>query len=316
MKTYILIGICCLTVAAGIYAIAASSATTNSLTWPSGTVSSDSLTYDWGKINIRGGEVDHTFTLTNDSDEPLEIQTASTSCMCTTAMIEITDRTSPAFGMHNNPQHWNGIVGAGESFTVTVTFDPMAHGPDAVGPIQRSVYITTSATPDGIFTTPAEHSSSGSEIELRLTGDVMYKEAYQEWQSSNMPNTDIEEESFDFTETEYDFGSVLQSGGIASHEFPFTYTGAVPITISQAVGSCACTTGSVDPTQLSPGDSGVLTVSFDPNLHEEPTGRFFKTVALVTDPTMDVSPEVKIWADIELDLGPEAYKLQGVHDDD
>ncbi|PIS04682.1 MAG: hypothetical protein COT81_05170 [Candidatus Buchananbacteria bacterium CG10_big_fil_rev_8_21_14_0_10_42_9] len=115
---------------------------------------------------------------------------------------------------------------------------------------------------------------------------------------------------FEFDEQEYDFGVVKQSGGIVAHDFSFTYNGADPIKVTGVPASCACTSAEIDKSELSPGDSGVITVAFDPNLHEEPQGRFFKTVAILTEPKLEIEPEIKIWAEINLDLGPEAYKLK------
>jgi hypothetical protein len=113
-----------------------------------------------------------------------------------------------------------------------------------------------------------------------------------------------------FKETEYDFGTIKQSGGIVRRDFPFTYEGNVPLEITGVPTSCACTTAKVDRTTLRPGESGVLTVTFDPNLHEEPDGKFYKTAALMTDPPLPVMPEVKIWAEVDLDLGEGALKIK------
>jgi rhodanese-related sulfurtransferase len=120
---------------------------------------------------------------------------------------------------------------------------------------------------------------------------------------------------FEFEEKTFDFGVIKQSGGKVKHDFEFTYNGTEPLQITGVPTSCACTSASVNPTKLNQGDEGVLTVTFNPNLHEEPEGRFFKTVTLLTEPSVKYMPEVKIWAEIELDLGPEAYELQSDHDD-
>ncbi|MDH5596485.1 MAG: rhodanese-like domain-containing protein, partial [Candidatus Peregrinibacteria bacterium] len=69
-------------------------------------------------------------------------------------------------------------------------------------------------------------------------------------------------------------------------------------------------------TELQPGESGILTVEFDPNLHEEPEGKFFKTVTLLTEPALEERVDVAVWVEIDLDLGPEAFKLQGPHADE
>lgn len=120
---------------------------------------------------------------------------------------------------------------------------------------------------------------------------------------------------FDFAENTYDFGVIKQSGGKVKHDFAFMYNGDVPVSITGVPTSCACTSATVSPTELNPGDDAVLTVTFNPNLHAEPEGKFFKTITLLTEPTIEEVPEVKIWAEIDLDLGPEAYELQSDHDD-
>jgi rhodanese-related sulfurtransferase len=134
--------------------------------------------------------------------------------------------------------------------------------------------------------------------------------------STAQPKQEASEDGITFSESEFDFGIIKQSGGIVSHNFSFTYAGDSSVAITGVVGSCACTEGKVDTDKLEKGDRGILTVEFDPNLHEEPIGRFYKTVSILTEPKLSVMPEVKIWAEIDLDLGQEAYKLQGPHEDD
>lgn len=289
------------------------------VTWPSGAITTnDVLTYDWGKIDIKGGEVEHTFTFTNDSAEPLAIETASTSCMCTTAYITVpTESVSRRFSLHNNMMNWNGVVPAGEDFTVRVVFDPLAHGPDATGPIHRSIYLQTSASPDGELTTSDPNHSEGSTLEMQVDGDVLTEAGFAAQAMKNADKTPsvVTTEIFDFEETEYDFGVIEQSAGLQTHEFKFTYNGTETSAVTGLPTSCACTTATINSPTLKTGDQGVLTVQFDPNLHEEPAGKFFKTVSILTEPTFEETPEVKIWAEINLDLGPEAYTLQEPHED-
>ncbi|HBF66899.1 MAG TPA: hypothetical protein DDW36_00545 [Candidatus Magasanikbacteria bacterium] len=116
--------------------------------------------------------------------------------------------------------------------------------------------------------------------------------------------------AFSFVQTEYDFGVVQQSGGKVSQNFAFIYNGKNPIIITGVPTSCACTSAMVNKTRLAPGDSGIVTVTLNPNLHAEPEGRFYKTVSLLTEPALEIMPELKIWAEIDLDLGPDAYELQ------
>lgn len=253
--------------------------------------------YDFGEIPIMGGLVSTTYQVTNEGPTPVVLIKGSTSCMCTTAQIKDTKgNTSDTITMagHGGSGEIMQVLEVGESTSVTATFDPMAHGPNALGPIQRDVFITT-------------NSSQHPELRFRFKGDVV-KESSAKSSSSSTP-------SITFEKTSYDFGTIKQSGGKVSHDFPFTYTGKEPIEITGVPTSCACTSATVSPTQLQNGDQGVLTIKFNPNLHAEPEGRFFKTATLVTEPIIEDLPDVKIWAEIDLDLGPEAFELQDNHDD-
>ncbi len=296
--------------------------TPGEVTWPSGAVGAvESMTHAWGDINISGGTVDHAFVMMNTSDTPLVISNAITSCMCTSATIEFEDgEVSPAFGMHTGKTRWEKVVAPGEEFTVRAVFDPMAHGPDSVGPITRSVSIETSAAPDGVVAVKDVGLTKGSIVKVNLSGNVLYEKEFLAREAvQSTPSTEdsytVKMGDFTFAEEEFDFDVLKQSGGIVSHEFPFIYNGTADIEVTGVPASCACTTAEIDNTSLSQGDEGVLTIEFDPNLHEEPEGRFFKTVSFLTDPALDESPEIKIWAEIDLDLGPEAYKLQEDHDE-
>ncbi len=278
--------------------------------WPSGSITAvDSLVHDWEMINIQGGNVEHSFRLRNNSTEPLVIKTASTSCMCTTARIVIPgESNTQIFGMHNNPSKWNKIVPAGEEFEVKVIFDPLAHGPNEVGPIDRQAQVITSAAPDDTVTIADQSAASGSKLILRVFGRVLSETDYNDQMAMN--SYPVKQGDFSFAEREYDFGTLKQSGGTVSHDFEFTYTGIEPVKVSGVPGSCACTTAEIDTAQLEKESQGVLTVTFDPNLHEEPEGKFYKTVSILTEPAQTIIPEIKIWAEIDLDLGPEAFKQQ------
>ncbi len=135
----------------------------------SGLISAVSGTaYDWGDINIKGGEMKHSFTLKNEGSEDLILKSAVTSCMCTKARYRLPDnKISPSFGMHNNTHSWSAPIKPGETFDMEVTFDPMAHGPTATGPIQRSIKLETSSKKNPIF-------------ELEVSGNVLSEKDFKE----------------------------------------------------------------------------------------------------------------------------------------
>ena len=119
-----------------------------------------------------------------------------------------------------------------------------------------------------------------------------------------------------FSEMTFDFGVIKQSGGKVSHDFEFTYSGVEPIKITSIPTSCACISAKVSPINLNPGESGVVSLVFNPNLHAEPEGKFFKTAIVLTEPELKESIELKIWTEIDLDLGEQAFELKSDHDND
>ncbi len=278
--------------------------------WRSGKVTPvHPLEHDWGQINIAGGIVSHTFTLSNSALDDLILMGAFTSCKCTTAVFEFSDgRRSPQFSMRNNPANWTRRIKPDESFLVYVEFDPNYHGPKGLGPIRRSVHLVTSAPVDEKTSFHLKNIRNASATRLTLSGTVLSKEDYKQKQRSKYA---ARIGDFDFAEKEYDFGVVKQSQGIISHKFPFRYNGQIPIKVTSLPTSCACATASIDKKELKQGNEGIITVEFDPNLHEEPKGKFFKTIFLATEPKLKEEVELKIWLEIDLDLGPAAYKQKG-----
>lgn len=104
------------------------------------------MTYDMGTVSMAKGLAPYTVKIENKGDGDLEISKIYTSCMCTNAKIKIDGVESPSFGMvgmgPSNP-FWKGKIPAGKSADLEIIFDPNAHGPDAIGPITRSVTLET-----------------------------------------------------------------------------------------------------------------------------------------------------------------------------
>lgn len=69
-----------------------------------------------------------------------------------------------------------------------------------------------------------------------------------------------------FAEKSHDFGSIKASDGKVSATYHFTNTGNEPlIIITVTNGGCGCTTPSYPKAPIAPGDSGKITIKFDPN---------------------------------------------------
>ncbi|MBI4993975.1 DUF1573 domain-containing protein [Candidatus Wolfebacteria bacterium] len=106
---------------------------------------------------------------------------------------------------------------------------------------------------------------------------------------------------------EYDFGKVLQSQPIVSAYFDVSNDGSQDAIISSAPTSCGCTLAEVDKKIIRPGEATKLKVSFDPNFHEEPEGKFFRTATIKYN-SQD-APEVKVWMEVVYDLGKDKLKF-------
>ncbi|TSA45200.1 DUF1573 domain-containing protein [bacterium] len=100
--------------------------------------------YDFGKISMKDGLVNHMFKITNSSDKDVFVKKVVTSCMCTNAYIKNADGERGPFGMEGMGfvPPANETVKAGESLEIKAVYDPNAHGPAGVGFIDRFVYLT------------------------------------------------------------------------------------------------------------------------------------------------------------------------------
>ncbi|MFS8086044.1 MAG: DUF1573 domain-containing protein [Acidobacteriota bacterium] len=105
------------------------------------------MKYNFGSISMAAGKVTHRYAIRNTGTAPVTIQKMYTSCMCTTAALVKGEKKSAEFGMpgHTPIPTINVPMNPGEEAMVEVIFDPAAHGPAGVGPIERVVTIENSA---------------------------------------------------------------------------------------------------------------------------------------------------------------------------
>lgn len=110
--------------------------------------------YDFGDVSMAQGLAKYTIQLKNEGTGNLKVSNISTSCMCTTAVLEINGERSPVFGMPGHgagPAFWSTQIAPGQSANLEVTFDPNAHGPNATGPVTRVInLITNDGGKDGV----------------------------------------------------------------------------------------------------------------------------------------------------------------------
>ena len=103
--------------------------------------------HDFGTISMAAGKVSYRYPISNVGTEPLEVRKLYTSCMCTTAALVKNGKVSEAYGMpgHTPIPSINVPIAPQEQAYVEVVFDPAAHGPAGVGPIERVVTVENSA---------------------------------------------------------------------------------------------------------------------------------------------------------------------------
>lgn len=130
----------------------------------------DGLTYEFGNIDINGGLVAREFAFANQSDEPLYIYEATTSCGCTTGEIVTEAETFGPFGMRNESQS-TITIDPNEAFKVRISYDPMFHGPSDLGVRQRSLFLFTSAAYDG--TVVRQYQGQPNFTEMSVSGTIV-----------------------------------------------------------------------------------------------------------------------------------------------
>ena len=85
-----------------------------------------------------------------------------------------------------------------------------------------------------------------------------------------------------FVKTEHDFGKINEADGRVSTVFEFKNEGMAPLILSNVRASCGCTTPTWTKEPIEPGQTGSITVTYNPNGRP---GRFQKTVTITSNAT-------------------------------
>lgn len=105
----------------------------------------ESNRFDWGTIDINDGIVTKNFSIKNTGSSDLKLYNVKTSCMCTTAQLKTPQTISKKYQMHENSSDIIEVR-PGDMAELFVEFDPAFHGPSGVGPISRTITISTNET--------------------------------------------------------------------------------------------------------------------------------------------------------------------------
>lgn len=105
------------------------------------------MAYNFGSISMARGKVSHRYLIRNTGAGPILIRKVYTSCMCTTAELVKGEKRSGPYGMpgHGRIPTINEPMKPGEDIIIEVVFDPAAHGPAGIGPVNRVVTVENSA---------------------------------------------------------------------------------------------------------------------------------------------------------------------------
>ena len=98
--------------------------------------------YDWGQIGIRNGKVSADFEIKNEGTDTLKLFGGKTSCACTNAQMFTDAGLSAVYTMHANSKIVTEVA-PGKTAKLTVVFDPLFHGPNSIGDINRTVTVST-----------------------------------------------------------------------------------------------------------------------------------------------------------------------------
>ena len=97
-----------------------------------------------------------------------------------------------------------------------------------------------------------------------------------------------------FEKTEHDFGKINEADGRVSVVFEFKNEGMAPLVLSNVRASCGCTTPTWTKEPVEPGQTGSITVTYNPNGRP---GRFQKTVTITSNAT-DATKRVYIKGEV------------------
>ncbi|MDR1937967.1 MAG: DUF1573 domain-containing protein, partial [Tannerellaceae bacterium] len=75
----------------------------------------------------------------------------------------------------------------------------------------------------------------------------------------------------------YDFGSIAEADGLATHNFTIKHTGTTPLVINRITASCGCTQPEWSKAPITPGATGEVKISYNPKGRPGP---FHKSIAI------------------------------------
>jgi hypothetical protein len=110
-----------------------------------------------------------------------------------------------------------------------------------------------------------------------------------------------------FETMSHDFGTFKEENGPVKHQFKFFNKGNAPLLITDVKASCGCTTPDWTKSPVLPGQSGLVSASFDPSKRP---GNFDKTITVTSNAeqvTLRITGEVAAKVKTNDDIYPVKY---------
>lgn len=136
-----------------------------------------------------------------------------------------------------------------------------------------------------------EIDEMNSGIKRLLNRDNFY-ESLKNNEGEKLPRVKIDN-------TEHDFGIVEKKKGVIDVTFNIVNEGEGELIMGDIVTSCGCTSAKISNDKITPGNSAILTVYFDPSFHEEPLGRISRSIFVPTNDPENKELEFKIFVEIK-----------------
>lgn len=100
------------------------------------------------------------------------------------------------------------------------------------------------------------------------------------------------ESQIEVTPMSFDFGDIDRKNGKVSTTVIVENLEGTPIIINRLSTSCGCTTAEMDMSELAPGETRAMKITFDPMTHPDLTGQIMRVVYLQTSDK--ARPEIEI----------------------
>lgn len=111
-------------------------------------------------------------------------------------------------------------------------------------------------------------------------------------------SADLRTPRIELSASSFDFGDINPADGLRTETFFVKNTGGAILNIASVSTSCGCTDAEVQSEEIQPGEQTTLTVTYDPSVHPELTGKIKRVVYVKSDDPLHEEVELEITGNI------------------